>query len=128
MVLPPFPPVAASAVLQPPLPLVLGDLALLRFEVAALEAVIVDVVVEEDLDAVEGELLEAHRLLLVAASGRKCGLEQWIGRLEIVELDYYSIYDLQGGPTKMLFRKLKYFIFRLRDLFLFLPAAIKTQV
>ena len=93
------------------------------------EVVLVDVVVvEEDLDAVEGELLEAHRLLLVAASGRKCGLEQWIGRLEIVELDYYSIYDLQGGPTKMLFRKLKYFIFRLRDLFLFLPAAIKTQV
>ena len=40
------------------------------------------VVVEEDLDAVEGELLEAHRLLLVAADpGQNSGLEQWIGRL-----------------------------------------------
>ena len=42
-----------------------------------------DVVVEEDLDAVEGELLEAHRLsLLVAVDGRNPGLEQWVvGRL-----------------------------------------------
>ena len=42
-----------------------------------------NVVVEEDLDAVEGELLEAHRLpLLAAVDGRNPRLEQWVvGRL-----------------------------------------------
>ena len=43
-----------------------------------------NVVVEENLDAVEGELLEAHRLPLHVAvvDGRNPGLEQWVvGRL-----------------------------------------------
>ena len=77
------PPVAAT--LQPPLPLVLGNPALLCFGVAAFDAVLVNHVVEEDLDAVVGKLLEAHGLLLVAAaSGKDSGLEQRIWRLEMI--------------------------------------------
>ena len=52
----------------PALPLAPGGLALLRLGGALLEAVLVDVL-EEDLDAVVGELLEAHRHLVFRETG-----------------------------------------------------------
>ena len=49
-----------------------------------------NVVVEEDLDAVEGELLEAHRLpLLVAVDRWNPRLEQWVRGLWIVVVSPY---------------------------------------
>ena len=61
-----------------------------------LKAVLVDVVVEEDLDAVEGELLEAHRLSLLVVNsprGRSFGLEEGIGRLEIDVFIFWVMND-----------------------------------
>ena len=59
-----------------------------------------NVVVEEDLDAVEGELLEAHRLpLLVAVDGRNPGLEQWVRGLWIVVVSLYVIQSFRNFVT-----------------------------